>query len=184
MPTPLVVGIGGTPRPGSSTDRALARVLASAATHGLATSIFGGAALAELPLYRPDDSTRHPTAHALIEAVRTADAIVLATPGYHGGVSALVKNALDYLEDLRDDTRPYFDSRPVACLVTAAGPQALGSTLTALRSITHALRGWPTPLGVTINTTTPTAVQEAAGQLDALGEQVARMTTALRLELA
>jgi FMN reductase len=37
----------------------------------------------------------------------------------------------------------------IAC---AYGWQATGTTLTALRSIVHALRGWPTPLGVAINT--------------------------------
>ena len=83
----------------------------------------------------------------LIEAVREADAIIIATPGYHGGVSGLVKNALDTLEELRADDRPYLDGRAVGCIVTAYGWQAAGSVLTSLRSIVHALRGWPTPFG-------------------------------------
>jgi len=37
-------------------------------------------------------------------------------------------------------------------VVTAAGEQAAVTTLAALRSVVHALRGWPTPLGVTIVT--------------------------------
>lgn len=37
-------------------------------------------------------------------------------------------------------------------MVTAAGWQGAVSTLTALRSIVHALRGWPTPLGIALNT--------------------------------
>jgi FMN reductase len=41
---------------------------------------------------------------------------------------------------------------PVGCIVTAAGWQGCNTTLGALRSIVHALRGWPTPLGVTLNT--------------------------------
>jgi len=36
--------------------------------------------------------------------------------------------------------------------VTAYGWQAAGSVLTSLRSIVHALRGWPTPFGAGINT--------------------------------
>ncbi|MNP19695.1 hypothetical protein D3C76_1122360 [compost metagenome] len=46
----------------------------------------------------------------------------------------------------------YFDGRAVGCIVTAAGWQGCNTTLGALRSIVHAMRGWPTPLGVTLNT--------------------------------
>jgi FMN reductase len=35
--------------------------------------------------------------------------------------------------------------------VVADGWQACGSALASLRAIVHALRGWPTPLGATIN---------------------------------
>jgi FMN reductase len=85
--------------------------------------------------------------------VRQADGLILASPAYHGGVSGLVKNALDLLEDLGDDQRPYLHGRAVGCIATAAGWQASEGTLTALRTIVHALRGWPTPLGVTIKST-------------------------------
>jgi FMN reductase len=63
-----------------------------------------------------------------------------------------VKNAIDLLEDTRGDERVYLDGMPVGCIVTAAGWQGCNTTLGALRSIVHALRGWPTPLGVTLNT--------------------------------
>jgi FMN reductase len=36
-------------------------------------------------------------------------------------------------------------------IIAAYGWQATGSTLSSLRSIVHAMRGWPTPFGVTIN---------------------------------
>ena len=77
--------------------------------------------------------------------------MVLVSPGYHGTVSGLVKNALDYVEDLRDDVRPYLDGRAVGCVAAARGWQASVTTLTSLRGIVHALRGWPTPLGSAIN---------------------------------
>ncbi len=85
-----------------------------------------------------------------------------SAPGYHGGVSGLMKNALDHIEDLRTAPTAYLEGRAVGCIVTAAGWQATGTTLAALRSIVHALRGWPTPLGVTINTAE--AVFSAAGE--------------------
>ncbi|TWB45932.1 NADPH-dependent FMN reductase [Nitrospirillum pindoramense] len=152
MPAPLIVGIGGTTRPGSSGEKAVRAALARAERTGARTRMFGGAELAALPHFAPEDSSRTPAQRALVEAVRTCDGLVIGTPGYHGGVSGLVKNALDLLEDLRDDSRPYFEGRAVGCVVTAAGWQACGVTLTALRGIVHAMRGWPTPLGVTFNT--------------------------------
>ncbi len=56
---------------------------------------------------------------ALVEAVRECDGLVLGSPAYHGGLSGLVKNALDYLEDLHDDAPPYLDGRAVGCIVCA-----------------------------------------------------------------
>jgi len=79
------------------------------------------------------------------------DGIILGSPGYHGSISGLVKNALDYAEDLRSDPRPYFSGRAVGCIATAAGWPGAVNTLSALREIVHALRGWPTPLGAAIN---------------------------------
>ncbi|MEU0449255.1 NADPH-dependent FMN reductase [Streptomyces tendae] len=148
----LVVGIGGTTRPHSSSELAVATTLRAAAEQGAATRHFGGAFLASLPHYTPDNPHRTAPQLDLVDTIRRADAVVIGTPGYHGGISALVKNALDLLEDLRDDNRPYFQDRAVGCIVTAAGWQACGTTLTSLRSVVHAMRGWPTPLGVTLNT--------------------------------
>jgi FMN reductase len=149
---PLVVGIGGTTRAASSTERALGFALRGAEQAGARTRLFGGTFLHSLPHYAPEATTRTDEQLELIEAVRAADAIIIATPGYHGGVSGLVKNALDTLEELRADSRPYLDGRAVGCIVTAYGWQAAGSVLTSLRSIVHALRGWPTPFGAGINT--------------------------------
>ena len=149
---PFIVGIGGTTRPGSSTESALRVALRHAETLGAETLLFGGEALAALEGYSPEQTTRSEGQRAIVEAVRRADAVIFASPGYHGGVSGLVKNAIDLLEDLRADSRVYLDGMPVGCIVTAAGWQGCNTTLAAMRSIVHALRGWPTPLGVTLNT--------------------------------
>jgi FMN reductase len=89
-----------------------------------------------------------------------------------------VKNALDYTEELRMDARPYLDGRAVACIACASGWQATTTTLISLRSIVHALRGWPTPLGVAINSTVTRfdadgGVDESVGrQLETAGREV------------
>ena len=52
---------------------------------------------------------------------------------------------------MRSDERVYFDGRSVGCIGCGYGYQGPGMVLAQLRSITHALRGWPVPLGVAIN---------------------------------
>jgi FMN reductase len=150
---PLIVGIGGTTRSNSTTDRALRFSLQAAEKAGARTFVFDGPFLTRLPHYAPDSPDRSAEQRELVEMIRKADGLIVASPGYHAGVSGLVKNALDLLDDLRDDERCYLDGRAVGCIVTAAGWQASASTLAALRSIVHALRGWPTPFGATLNTT-------------------------------
>jgi FMN reductase len=148
---PLILGIGGTPRPGSASERSLRRVLAHARALGARTEILTGPQLV-MPIYVPHDGKRDDAVRALVTALRRANGIVVASPGYHGSLSGLIKNALDYVEDLRDEQPPYFEDRAVGLVACATGWQATGATLAALRSIVHALRGWPTPLGVAINT--------------------------------
>jgi FMN reductase len=114
------------------------------------TRMFCGEYLA-LPLYAPHELERTPKAQELVEALRDADAVVVGSPGYHGAVSGLVKNALDFIEDLREDPRVYLDTTPWGCISCAYGWQAAVGTLGQLRSIGHALRAWPTPVGVAIN---------------------------------
>lgn len=176
--TPLIVGIGGTASPSSSTEQALRLTLAAAELGGARTRLFGGAFLARLPLYLttpPDESAE---CLELIDAVRQADGVVIASPGYHGSISGLVKNAIDYLEETARDPRVYLDGVPVGLIATAYGWQAAANTLATLRSIVHALRGWPTPLGAAINSSgglfrdgacaSPTVEQ----QLRLVGQQV------------
>ncbi|HSV68457.1 MAG TPA: NADPH-dependent FMN reductase [Mycobacteriales bacterium] len=187
VPPPFVVGIGGTGTFRSSTERALRVALHGAECSGARVRLFGGGFLGTLPLFRPGCAERCADVADMLDAVCAADGVIIASPSYHAGVSAMVKNALDYLEDLRDDPRPYLDGRAVGCIVTAAGWQACGTTLTALRSIVHALRGWPTPLGVTLNTSDGPFDPDRAGQhsraagaLDVVGRQVVELASAFR----
>jgi len=149
---PLIVGLGGTSRAESSTERWLSLALEAAQHQGARVVRFSGPTLAGLPLYAPEDTSRNDLQRELVATVRRADGLILATPAYHAGISGLLKNAIDLLEDLRDDVRPYLQDRAVGCIVTAHGLQGAGATLISVRTIIHALRGWPTPLGVTVNT--------------------------------
>lgn len=175
---PFILGIGGTPRAGSSSERALAVSLKAAAERGAETRLISGPEL-DLPMYNPGNSTRTETAERLLEMFRRCDGIIIASPAYHGSISGLVKNALDYTEDLRTDARVYFDGLAVGCIACAGGWQAAGQTLAALRAIAHALRGWPTPLGAMLNTSGKLFDEQgncldlsAKMQLETVGRQV------------
>jgi FMN reductase len=161
-PQPFIVGLGGTLRANSSTERALRHCLAAVERQGGRTRLFAAEEL-DLPMYAPHELERTPRALELVKALRDADAVVVGSPGYHGAVSGLVKNALDYIEDLREDPRVYLDNTPWGCISCAYGWQAAVGTLTQLRSIGHALRAWPTPLGVAINSAD--AVWAPSGEL-------------------
>jgi len=147
---PFIVGIGGTTRENSSSEIATRIALEAAEALGARTAMFAGADL-DLPMYDPQVPERTAKAEQLVEALRRCDGVIMASPGYHGSLSGMIKNALDYVEDLREDDRVYFDGRAVGVIACAYGWQATGTTLTALRSIVHALRGWPTPVGVAVN---------------------------------
>jgi FMN reductase len=153
MTQPLILGLGGTLRPGSSTERALAASLKAAEATGARTLLLGGPFLARLPIFDPRTETPDAAQAELVAAVRGATGVIVATPGYHGSLSGLVKNALDTLELTRGDAAPYLTGRAVGTIVVTEGDQAAGSTLMTLRSIIHALRGWPTPFGAALNAT-------------------------------
>ena len=112
-----IVGPGGTTREGSSTEKALSLALRAAASQGADTLLLCGRDI-DLPAYVPG-ATSNARANGITAELVRADGIILGTPGYHGGLSGLIKNALDYTEDLRSNKRPYLEDRPVGCVVTA-----------------------------------------------------------------
>ena len=80
-----------------------------------------------------------------------------------------MKNALDYTEDMCKDAEPYLDGRAVGLIVCGHGWQSTGVVLSAFRSIVHALRGWPTPMGVAINTLVERFDEKGAGIAEPIG---------------
>ena len=173
-----IVAIGGSTRSGSSTEKALRCAGAAAAAHGAEVTYIVGRDLL-LPIYDVQSDERSDTARHLIDSIRKADGLLIASPGYHGGISGMVKNALDYVEDLAREDPPYLHGRAVGCISVAYGWQATVGTLAQIRQTVHALRGWPTPLGGTVNASVTTFDVDAepddpavAEHLGTVGEQV------------
>jgi FMN reductase len=173
-----IVGVGGSTRPDSSSEIALRIALKACALAGAETTLLSASALA-LPFYDPGRAGDSTAATAYLNAIRSADGLIISSPGYHGGISGLIKNAIDWLEELAQDQRPYVDALPVGCISVAGGAQTSVAAMASLRTVVHTLRGFPTPLGVAINAVpglflagdcTDPAVRE---QLCLLGSQVA-----------
>jgi len=102
--------------------------------------------------------------------VARADAIVLATPVYHGSFSGLLKNALDQL------TGDAFAQLPVGVLAAAGGPRSGSGSCDQLRSVIRAMGGWSTPTQVGLSS----ADIVDGRPTDALRKRAAAMVAELR----
>lgn len=180
MTEPLhILAIGGSTRPDSSSERAVRAAARGAQQHGAEVRFIVSRDLM-VPIYDTETDERTELAQQLVEGYRWADGLIVASPGYHGGISGMIKNALDYIEDLRSHDRVYLDGMAVGCVAVAYGWQATVSTLHQLRQVAHAVRGWPTPLGASVNASVTKLDHEgnsedaaAVAQLEGVGAQVA-----------
>ncbi|MCV7194794.1 NAD(P)H-dependent oxidoreductase [Mycolicibacterium brumae] len=104
-----------------SVNLKLAELAVASAPDGVDAEIYLGG-LDAVPFYNEDldvEAARPEAAVRLRAAVGAADAVLIVTPEYNGGLPAVVKNAIDWL------SRPYGDSvlsdKPVAVIGAAAG---------------------------------------------------------------
>jgi FMN reductase len=148
---PTIVGLGGSLRAQSYSNAALQAGLQIAQDLGYATQMLDLRQL-DLPIYVPDQAiAQYPQAHQasitqLVQAFRQADAMLWATPTYHGSMSGVFKNAIDYLQLLAGDARPYLQGCPIG-LISASDPAPLG----AMAHCVHELRGWLAPTRLTVD---------------------------------
>lgn len=114
-----VIALVGSLRAGSH-NRQLAEAAVKHAPSGVEIEIFEG--LADVPFYNEDIDVADavPAAAAKLRAeAAAADAFLLFSPEYNGTITAVLKNAIDWL------SRPYgasaFSGKPVAVVGTAYG---------------------------------------------------------------
>jgi len=142
-----VVGLGGSLAASSSSLAALKIAIEGAVEGGARTELFDLREL-ELPMYAPGreapDSVRR-----LCEAVYEADGLLWSSPLYHGTISGVFKNALDWLELLGDRRPAYLTDKVVGLISTAGGTQGLQAVNT-MEFVVRALRGWSVPLVIPI----------------------------------
>ena len=90
-----VLAISGSLR-AASLNSALLRATARIAPPGIEVRVFDG--IGQLPLFNPDLESADPPAVATLRTqIMAADALLIASPEYAHGVTAAIKNALDWM---------------------------------------------------------------------------------------
>jgi FMN reductase len=138
-----IVGIAGSLRPGSYTHKALEVAAQRLQALGAEVELIDLRQL-DLPFCDGgDDYPNHPDVAKLSQAVKTADAVILATPEYHGSVSGVLKNALDLMgfEEF---------SGKVTGFISVLGGQSNSNALNDLRTITRWIHAWAIPEQIAI----------------------------------
>ena len=93
-----IVGIGGSLRTNSYSQIALNIAAERVEALGAEMEILD-IRLLQLPFCNgEDDYPGYPDVERLRNTVKQADALILATPEYHGGVSGVLKNVLDLMD--------------------------------------------------------------------------------------
>ncbi|RIX51182.1 NADPH-dependent oxidoreductase [Paenibacillus nanensis] len=97
-----------------------------------------------LPFYSPDGEYGSTEAiKELQQGMHAADAVILATPEYHSGISGVLKNALDHLG------QDHFRGKAVLSMSSAGGSVGV-SSLTQLQTIVRNLHGINSPEWISI----------------------------------
>jgi FMN reductase len=136
-----VLGVCGSTRERSYSTRAAAFALEAARGRGAETQLLSLREL-HLPAYDPDETDAgHEGVREATAAVEWADALLLATPDYHGSMSGVLKNFLDfYWEEFAGKLFGY------VCASHEKGLTAMGQMRTAVSQC----YGWSLPYGVSL----------------------------------
>ena len=145
MSNHYLVGIGGTMRLNSYTRAATQTALRIASEHGAQTEMLDLREL-NLPMFVPDFAAKdylpehQVSINKLLDACRKATAFLWCSPCYHGTVSGIFKNAIDFLELLSDDDPPYITGKCVGLMAVNDS-----KTFSAMSNSVHEVRAWLAP---------------------------------------
>ena len=135
-----VLGVAGSIRQGSYSTRSLKIALEYAKKQGAEVRLLDLNTVV-LPLYDPSAPASKEVEHTT-EAIAWADAVILASPDYHGSMSGALKNFLDYFyEEFAGKAFGY---------IVASHEKGL-TVMEQMRTAVRQCYGWSMPYGVSIN---------------------------------
>jgi FMN reductase len=148
---PVLACLGGSMRERSVTRAALNAAARIASAKGFEIDMLDVRDL-NLPMYVPDvyepdeyEPQYRENIRRFVASCRRADAMLWASPAYHGTVSGVVKNALDFVELLAEDARPYLHQMPIGLIAVNDSV-----TFSAMMNAVYELRGWLAPTHVLV----------------------------------
>jgi azobenzene reductase len=161
-----VIMIAGSNRKDASSTKVLKYIGGLLQNEGIEARLFD---LHEtpLPMYSPDSVHEHEHVTKLKQWMTEANAIVLATPEYHSGISGVLKNALDTLSG------EHFADK-VVLSVSAAGGQVGSSSLQQLQTIVRNLHGINSPEWISIGGSQQAFTSSGVPQTQAVENRIQR----------
>jgi FMN reductase len=141
---PLVVGLGGSTRHASRTLDVLRVALEGAERAGAAIMLLDIHQL-DLPMFDAEaPNYQFESATLLLNIVRRAQGLIVASPIYMETVSGALKNALDYMSILELDEPPGLCGKAVGRISVARGHASPGASL-IVEIACRGLGGWILP---------------------------------------
>ena len=135
-----ILGVASSMRETSYSTYALKLALDKADKNGAETRLLDLREI-QLPMYHPEQNNS-PELDKVTENVKWADSFILASPDYHGSMSGVMKNFLDFFwSDFAGKTFGYI------CASHEKGLTVMDQMRTAVRQC----YGWSMPYGVSVN---------------------------------
>lgn len=85
----------------------------------------------------------------MVKKFKNADVLIWLSPLYHGSMTGVMKNTLDWLELTAKDETPYLTDKIVSLVCWADGLHALNG-INAMESVAKSLRAWILPFSIPI----------------------------------
>ncbi len=104
---------------------------------------------AEIPLLDLTTTNVPPVVKQMCEIFTQADAHIWLTPLYHGSMTGVMKNCLDWLELTSKWTVPYLTDKKIGLVCWADGMQAMQG-INTMDAVAKSLRAWTLPYAIPI----------------------------------
>jgi NAD(P)H-dependent FMN reductase len=129
-----IILIGGSNRRVSTSTQLLHYMKSRLLDKGVTAEVFD-LRQKPVPFYSPDQNeTDDPNTVDMLKQVLAADGIVLGNPEYHGSLSGVLKNALDFMSSA------HFAGKPVLSASSSGGAVGV-SSLTHMQTVVRNLHG-------------------------------------------